>query len=97
MKSPLLSVSAQDRQERGRGHRQCDVPIPGGVTPDLVMVESGLVLRRLEALLDRPPTAGYPHQLREPEGVERLESSGARAAAVWSPGAVSGSSAGRLM
>jgi hypothetical protein len=34
------------------------VPIPGAIAADLIMVEPGLFLRSLEALLDRPPAAG---------------------------------------
>jgi hypothetical protein len=38
-----------------RQHDQGDVPVPGVVAADLVLVEAGLVLRALEALLNRPP------------------------------------------
>src|SRR3712207_8001152 len=44
-------------------HRQGDVPIPGGVVPHLVGGQPGLVLGRLEALLDPPATAGHGDQL----------------------------------
>ena len=45
--------------EQGEG----DVPVPGVVAADLVLVEPDLVLRGLEALLDRPPGAGDPDQV----------------------------------
>jgi hypothetical protein len=35
-------------------HGQGDVGVPGSPGADLVMVQAGLVLRGLEALLDRP-------------------------------------------
>jgi hypothetical protein len=41
-----------------REHGEGGVPVPGVVAADLVLVEAGLVLRGLEALLDR--YVGYP-------------------------------------
>ena len=38
------------------------MPVPGVVAADLVVVEAGLVLRRLEVLLDRPAGPGDPDQ-----------------------------------
>lgn len=39
-------------------HGQGDVPVPGVVFADLVVVEASLVLGGLEAFLDRPPDTG---------------------------------------
>jgi hypothetical protein len=36
-------------------HGQGDVPVPGGVLADLVVVQGGLVLSGLETFLNRPP------------------------------------------
>jgi len=41
------------------------VPVPGGIPTDLIVIEAGLVLRGLEALLDRPPAAGQPNEFGE--------------------------------
>jgi hypothetical protein len=41
-----------------RHHRQGDVPVPAVVAPDLVVVETDLVLGRLETFLDSPAAAG---------------------------------------
>lgn len=49
----------QERQVNVGDHDQGDVPVPGDVLTDLVMVEPGLVLGGLEALLDAP--AGSCH------------------------------------
>src|SRR3712207_3791024 len=46
-------------------HRQGDVPIPGGVVAHLVGGQPGLVLGRLEALLDAPAASGHGDQLLE--------------------------------
>ena len=56
-------LSGGDLEEGEREHRQRRVPVPGVVAADLVVVQAGLVLGGLEAFLDRPPRAGYPHQL----------------------------------
>ena len=42
-----------------RAHGQGDVPVPGAVLPDLVVIERGLILGGLEAFLDRPPCPGH--------------------------------------
>jgi hypothetical protein len=55
---------ADDGQERGGGHGQGDLGVPGVVAADLVLVEADLVLRRLEALLDRPPRAAVATRVR---------------------------------
>lgn len=39
-------------------HGECDVPVPAHVSTDLVLVQAALVLRCLEAPLDRPAAAG---------------------------------------
>lgn len=55
-----------------REHGQRDVPVPAGVASDLVMIQPGLALGGLEALLDSPPGAGHAHHLGQahpPRGV----------------------------
>jgi len=42
---------AGDGKPGKREHGEGDVPVPGAVEPDLVMVQAGLVLAGLEALL----------------------------------------------
>jgi hypothetical protein len=44
-------------------HGQGDVAIPADVAADLVLVQAALVLRGLEALLDRPAGPGDADQL----------------------------------
>ena len=44
-----------DGEERVGEHGQGDVPVPGPVAADLVVVQAGLVLRLAEAVLSRPP------------------------------------------
>jgi hypothetical protein len=44
-----------DGEEGVREHGQGDVPVPGAVLADLVMVQAGLVLGFAEAVLNRPP------------------------------------------
>ncbi len=44
-------------------HGEGDVPVPAHVAADFVLVQAALVLRGLEALLDRPACPGDPHQL----------------------------------
>jgi hypothetical protein len=41
---------------------QGDVPVPGRVEPDLVVIHARLVLGGLEAFLHRPPCPGDLHQ-----------------------------------
>jgi len=48
----------RDRQVGVRQHGQGDVPVPGVVTADLVLVQPGLGLGRLEAFLDGLITNG---------------------------------------
>ena len=55
-------LSGGDGQECQREHREGDVPVPGVVAADLVVVQAGLVLGGLEALLDRPPGPGHGDQ-----------------------------------
>jgi hypothetical protein len=53
---PLYGLDgAGHDQERGGGHGQSDVRVPGVVTADLVLVQADLFLRRLERLLSAPP------------------------------------------
>jgi hypothetical protein len=52
--------------EPGEGeHGEGDVPVPGRVEPDLVVVEAGLVLAGLEALFHAPAGVCYLDELRE--------------------------------
>jgi len=44
-----------DGKEGVGEHGQGDVPVPGAVLADLVVVQPGLVLRLAEAVLNRPP------------------------------------------
>jgi hypothetical protein len=48
-----------------REHRQGDVPVPGGVAADLVVVQVGLALGGPEGLLDRPAAAGDGGQVAQ--------------------------------
>jgi len=43
-----------DGEERVGEHGQGDVPVPGAVAADLVVVKADLVLRLAEAVLDSP-------------------------------------------
>ena len=52
-----------DGQESVGEHREGDVPVPGAVLADLVVIEPGLVLSLGEAVLHRPPGAGHGDQL----------------------------------
>ena len=52
-----------DGEERVREHRQRDVPVPGAVPADLVVVQAGLVLRLSEAVFHCPPGARDGDQL----------------------------------
>lgn len=54
---------SNDAQQGMGEHRQGDMPAPAGVAADLVVIASGLALRGLEALLDRPPGPGDGDQL----------------------------------
>ena len=46
-----------------REHGEGDVPVPGVVAADLVVVQAGLVLGSLEAFLDGPARAGHADEL----------------------------------
>src|SRR6266700_3263041 len=50
-----LAGGGGDGEERVREHRQRDVPVPGAVAADLVVIKAGLVLGGLDAGLNRPP------------------------------------------
>ena len=54
-----------DGEERGGEHGQGDVPVPGVVVANLVVVKTGLVLGELEGLLHTPSGPGDPDQLGE--------------------------------
>ena len=55
----FAAVTAGRRAQHGEG----DVPVPGVVAADLVLVEADLVLGGLEAFLDRPAGAGDADQV----------------------------------
>jgi hypothetical protein len=63
-------VGGHDGQERARQHGQGDVPHPAGASADFVLVESALVLRGLEGLLDGPAHPGDAYQVLD-RGAER--------------------------
>lgn len=48
-----------DGEERGGEHRQGDVPVPGLVFADLVVVQAGLILGELEGFLHTPAGEDY--------------------------------------
>src|SRR3954452_24073897 len=53
-----------DHGQHGVGEqRQRDVPVPARPAAHLVVAQPHLPLSRLDALLDRPPQPGRPHQL----------------------------------
>jgi hypothetical protein len=54
-----------DGKERVREHGQGDVPVPGAVAADLVVVQPGLVLGLGEAVLNSPPGSRYRRELGE--------------------------------
>jgi len=59
--------------EPGQGeHGQGDVAVPGPVEADLVVVQAGLVLPGLEALLDRPAGARHLHEDGERDRAGRV-------------------------
>lgn len=58
-------LRSQEGEESKSGHGQCHVPVPGGVAADLIVVESGFVLRGLKALLDHPPASRDPYEFPE--------------------------------
>jgi hypothetical protein len=46
-------------------HGEGDVPVPGAVLADLLVVQAGLALGLVEAVLHGPPRARDRHQLSE--------------------------------
>src|SRR5208282_4591730 len=52
-----------DGEERVGEHGQGDVPVPGLVLADLVVVQPGLVLGLGKAVLDSPPRARHGDEL----------------------------------
>jgi hypothetical protein len=63
---PLPGLWGGRRRDREVGvgeHGQGDVPVPGVVAADLIVVQSGLGLGGLEALPGRPPRSGDADQL----------------------------------
>ena len=61
-----------DGEERVREHGQGDVPVPGAVAADLVVVQAGLVLGLGEAVLDSPARARYRGELGEGDRPRRV-------------------------
>lgn len=56
---PFVHLLGAGGGEVGGGeHREGGVGVPGSVAADLVMIQTGLVLRGLEAILDRPADRG---------------------------------------
>jgi hypothetical protein len=53
-----LGFASQDGEEGHREHREGDVAIPAMPRADLVFVQPGLLLGRLEAALDGPSLTG---------------------------------------
>ena len=51
-----------DSQERVREHGQGDVPVPGAVPADLIVIQACLVVRLAGTVLDAPPGPGYRDQ-----------------------------------
>src|SRR4051794_4484406 len=62
---PLFRGGAGGTEVGVGEHGQGDVPVPGGVVTHLVGVQPGLVLGRLETLLDPPPAPGHRDELFE--------------------------------
>src|SRR5450631_3204530 len=60
-----------DGEEGVREHRQGDMPVPGWVEPDLVVIEAGLVFGLSETVLDGPAGAGDGHQLGQGRAARR--------------------------
>lgn len=56
----LAPLGGGDGEKRVGKLGECDVPAPADVAGDFVQVQAAFVLRALEALLDRAPTAGDP-------------------------------------
>ena len=50
----IRKAGASDGQERQRDHGQGDVPVPGRVLADLVVVQADLALGLFEGLLNLP-------------------------------------------
>jgi hypothetical protein len=61
-----------DGEERVRQHRERDVPVPGAVLADLVVVQPGLVLGLGEAVLYRPPGARYGDEFGQSPAARRV-------------------------
>jgi hypothetical protein len=68
----LVLPGAGNGEVGQREHREGDVGIPRPPGPDLVVIQPGLVLRGLEALLDRPPRPGHPDRPTTPTAIEQL-------------------------
>src|SRR6266851_5499048 len=62
---PLFSVVPYDCQECQGEHRQGDVPVPGVVEADLIVIQAGLVFRGAEAFLHGPSGSRCADQLAE--------------------------------
>jgi hypothetical protein len=64
---PGAVIAGGGGEERRREHGQGDVPVPGVVGADLVVIQSGLVLRELERFLDTPSRSAKPDQFQRPQ------------------------------
>ena len=68
--------------EVGRGgHGQGDVGVPGPVVADLVLIEAGLILRCLEALVTRPLPLLQDHDVADADQLVLEHSAAAQAQA----------------
>jgi hypothetical protein len=54
-----------DGEERGGEHAEGDVPVPGVVAADLVVVQTGLVFGELESFLHSPAGSGNADEFGE--------------------------------
>src|SRR5712691_10346602 len=60
---PLFRFVCHDREEGQGEHGQGDVPVPGVIEADLVVVQSCLAFRCLGRFLDGPAHSGCPDKL----------------------------------
>lgn len=64
----VLVLVGADREKGVREHRQGDVPIPGVIEPDLIVIQTDTAFGGFETFLDRPPGARNTDQVTEPFG-----------------------------
>ena len=65
--APAFGVGGDGEERRGE-HGQGDVPVPGGVAANLVVIKTGLVLGELERLFHTPPGPGDADELGDRYG-----------------------------